>query len=402
MQAAGGCMKILILALILFVLPHYLRSTFGNNTLAGIEPYLQLTGQPSTLYQYIIQTLDIYGTIWVVIFQIMLGLASILLLQRILARFNVPTSQQQLTILTYTLSPTLLAATFMPNPQILAFLLLGLGVLAPNLALTSILFGLATLNGSTFGLAALALLVLLRVTKKTSYLAGILPALLLLLPLPFTFTQSFSFIEIHGTGYSLFIFLLALVGIFFAKKSLIFAGLPLFTLAIFSPDLLLIGATLLAILAGTALNRLAHRTWRVTLLRNATLAVIFASLLFGTLSYATYLSAQPPTPDFFAALPELSTTILTHSLYNPLIHYANHQTPTIPPNELALLFNTTEPAYALDLLHSYNITHVLITSEMTLGLVWERPGLGLHFLLQNNENFKRIPSGSSFEVYTVS
>ena len=144
----------------------------------------------------------------------------------------------------------------------------------------------------------------------------------------------------------------------------------------------------------------------------AALLVLFCGLLFSSISHSVVLADKQPTPTFFKALEFPSGTVLTHQDYGFWVETAGHKAVMDPlwkelPEsaertwDVTAVFRSTDLEKTKLLLKKYGVTHVLITPEMQRGLLWEREEQGLAFLVENDETFKKLETGSAIKVWKV-
>ncbi len=445
--------SIFVLALVMIALPLHLRFAHQNPTLAGAEPYyharmaVQLSegkmpttdtaiasGRPYILNPYhIILAIGykITGPLAFNLFPPIFALASFIFVWLLLRRLAIPESTQLWILLSYALSPPLLATGILGTPYsfILALITGGAWLLLNHLWILGMIFIIiASLSGPIYAITAIVflLILILAIKKETKHLTitAFITFILLLINyspsyIPHHRGLSEYISDLGGTyGFSIFALLLAIVGaiLIWEHKQKYYGAYVIFILLLISsfffPGLLVFANVLVSGLAGVALASLSQRKWELEFLRHASLLVLFCGLLFSSISHAMILADIPPTQSFFKALAFEPGTILTHEQYGFWIESAGH-TAIIDPlwKELpepedqswdaAALFSSTDLQKTNTLLKKYNITHILITPEMKHGLVWEREQQGLDFLVENSETFKKLETGSNIEVWSV-
>lgn len=443
---------IFILAIFMIALPMHLRFAHNNPTLAGTEPYyhsrmaIQLldgipqtdtaiaNGRPYILHPYHIVLAGAYALIGPLAFNLMPGifaLLSFVFFWLMLRKLNISEKTQPWILLAYALSPPLLAAGTIGTPHafVLALLMAGTWLLLGRAwMLGSALYVIACFSGLIYNITALVFLIVLLLTYQKDTQRFVLTAFLAvgalvighnppLVGLPRVLSQYIS--DLGGVyGFSIFAFLLSLVGasIMWQQKKKYYAAYAIFVGfligSFFFPHLLVFGNVVISALAGAALARLAQRKWELTFLRQAALLVLFCGLLFSSISHAVNLADTPPTPAFFKALEFPPSTVLTHENYGFWVESAGHTAildplwkeladPEDQAWDVAAVFRATDLAQANQLFEKYNITNVLITSEMEHGLLWEREDQGLDFLLKNSETFKKLKPSSNIGVWRV-
>ncbi len=443
---------IFILAVFMIALPLHLRFAHHNQTLAGTEPYyhsrmaMQLldgipkmdtaiaNGRPYILHPYHIALAGAYAIIGPLAFNLLPGIFAILsfvFFWLLLRKLNISKNTQPWMLLAYALSPPLIAVGTIGTPHAFILFLLMAGtwlLLGRAWLIGSIFYVIACLSGFIYNITALGFLIVLLLTAQkdtnrfviTAFLS--IGALVLghnppLVGLQQGLPQYIS--DLGGVyGFSIFALLLAIVGavLVWKHKKKIYAAYSIFTAfliaSFFFPHLLVFANVVVSALAGAALAKLSQRKWELTFLRQAALLVLFCGLLFSSISHAVSTADTPPTPAFFKALEFQPGIVLTHENYGFWVESAGHTAILDPlwrelaePGEqtwdAAALFKTTDLAQAEKLFNKYNITHILITSEMEHGLLWEREEQGLDFLVKNSETFKKLNTGSNIGVWEV-
>jgi hypothetical protein len=443
---------IFVLAIFMIALPLHLRFAHNNPTLAGTEPYYHsrmaveilkgipatdtaiANGRPYILHPYHIVLAGAYALIGPLAFNLLPGifaLLSFVFFWLLLRKLGISENTQPWILLAYALSPPLLATGTIGTPHafILALLMGGTWLLLGRLwMLGSIFYVIACLSGLIYNVTAICFLLVLLLIYQKDTQRFIVTALLSigaivlghtppLVALPRELSQYIS--DFGGVyGFSIFAFLLALVGAALAWKRnqktyatyAIFIGF--FVASFFFPHLLVFANVVVSALAGVALAKLSQRKWELHFLRQAALLVLFCGLLFSSISHAVSLADTPPTPAFFKALEFPPGTVVTYENYGFWVESAGHTAlmdplwkeladPEDQSWDVAALFKSTDLAQAIPLLKKYNVTNVLITSEMEHGLLWERDEQGLDFLVKNSETFKKLKTSSNINVWKV-
>lgn len=225
------------------------------------------------------------------------------------------------------------------------------------------------------------------------------------------------------SGFSIFALLLAIVGyvvVWRHKKKHYFLYVFSFLLIVYSffnSALLIYSNLVISFLAGTAFAYFAKMKWHLGILRNFTLVVLFCGLLFSSLGAVFVLrDSQPSTP--------LVNSLIWLNLNSDegdvvFSHYSNgfwiefiagrpvvldgllEQIPNVHNTyfDSAELFQTADLDLARKILSKYGVRYVVITENMMQGLVWEKKGEGLEFLLGNPETFKKVQENSYVTVY---
>jgi hypothetical protein len=412
-----------------------LRLAHGNSTLAGIQPYyharLAVEGRFEQPYDFILAgAYKLFGEWAFRIVPAFFAILSFILLWLFLRTMNVSENVQVWILLAYVLSPMLVSLSLLGTPQ--GFVVCA--ILAGTILLSResrrwlsglVFFVLVGLSGTLAIAAAISFLLVVflwRGVYQKQFLIAMGVSILLFavksppsVELPRSLLQFVS--DLGGVyGLSIFAVLLAIVGAVLvwshkARHYGAFAVCSIFLVGcFFFPSLLVYANILIASLDGIALSRLASRKWKLSLLRNASLLVLFCGLLFSSISHSVALADMPPSPAFFDALKFPRGNILTHESYGFWIEYAGHKAVINPLWrergdedlywDVSAVFSSTSLDDTKMLLDKHRITHVLLSKEMSQGLVWEKEEQGLAFLVTNVETFKKIHNGE-FNVWVV-
>ncbi len=441
---------ILVLAIIMISLPLHLRFSQDNNTLAGTEPYYHermakslsngipttddaiVNGRPYILHPYhflLTATYNIAGQAAFILVPALLAFASTIFLWLLLRKLQITKHIQPWILLVYALSPPLIATGTLGTPYafILTLLLAGSWLMFTTWWILGVAFFIiAAYSGMIYTIAAiltLTILIILKPKNKHTTITLFPVSILLLLDYyPLNVPQQTGLLQylsdIGGTyGLSIFALLLAIVGattLWSHKKAYysVFAIIILiFLISFFLPELLILANVLVSIVGGVALSKLATRKWELKFLREATLLVLFCGLLFSGIAHAVTIASAQPDSTFFDSISNIKAgTILSHQDYGFWIEYAGHKAVTdtlwkyLPEAEeqhgdAAILLASTDVTEINQLLDKYNITYILVTSEMKHGLTWEREEQGLEFIVENSESFKRIETQSSIGLW---
>ena len=224
-------------------------------------------------------------------------------------------------------------------------------------------------------------------------------------------------------GFSIFAVLLAVLGyvlVWRYKKKYYFIYVFSFLLIVYSffnNSLLIYSNIVLAFLAGVAFTNLAKMRWKLKVLRNFTLLILFCGLLFSAVNASVALQDIQPSPTLINGLIWLNLN--SGEEERVFSHYSNgfwiefisdrpvildgllEQTPNV--NNLYFdsneLFQTTDIDLARKILSKYDVKYIVITDNMRKGLVWDKEGKGLDFLLSNAETFKKVQENSYVTIY---
>ncbi len=200
---------------------------------------------------------------------------------------------------------------------------------------------------------------------------------------------------------------------------LLMASLAIVVWSFFEQTLMIYAALIVSFFAGIAFSIFAKMRWKVKILKNFCLLVLFCGLLFSTISHAVILSEQPPAIQTKEALLWLKDKslpgqkVFSHYtkgffiqywaelpvLTDPAYEYAENAESLFKDNDELLSSNNLITTKKL--LKKHNIGYVMITQDMSQGLVWEKPGKGLEYLLANNETFKKLYSNDFTYIWAV-
>jgi len=232
------------------------------------------------------------------------------------------------------------------------------------------------------------------------------------------------FADLGGSaGISVFAALLALVGYaivwkYKKKYYLLYAfSLLLIAVSIFNNTFLIYSNLVIAFLAGFAFVHFARMRWKLKILRNFTLIILFCGLLFSASAAVFNLQESLPNTALANALIWLNfnsgkdDVVFSHYSNGFWIEFMSQrpvvldgllkQTPDV--NNLYLdskqIFETDDLDKARQLLSEYNVKYILLTKNLYSGLVWDKRGKGLDFLLTNAETFKKVQSNSYVVIY---
>ena len=138
---------------------------------------------------------------------------------------------------------------------------------------------------------------------------------------------------------------------------------------------------------------------------------VVCGLLFSAMVCEAALVRAQPSPELAQGLiwlgSEQSGSINAFSYYtnSAFIQYFSNASVLIDDrffdqaryNDSERIFGSLSLKETKALLEKYDITHIIITKDMTEGLVWDGPGEGLMRVLGDNETF--MPVYSSGDVY---
>jgi hypothetical protein len=224
-------------------------------------------------------------------------------------------------------------------------------------------------------------------------------------------------------GFSIFALLLSILGLVIAwGKKRKFYPIYLIMLAVilysfFYNHAVVYSNFIIAILAGIALGALIRMKWKLNLIRNLSLLLLFCGLLFSAVSYTVRISNQQPTPELIEALDWIkdnsnkADVVFSHHTKGFWIEFQAQRPVVIDSladysldfksklDDSSQIFNSWDIEGTRELLTKYNVSFVLLTSDMSDGLVWNKPEQGLAYLVRNSETFKKEYSTSYAGVW---
>ena len=362
-----------ITAIILGLLPFIIRWVIGNPLLPGTETYLFA----NWLHQLGFSSTLSISIILVTTLSILAGV--IASLPRFFRTNKSLWQVSDATRLLLLLSPSWIAsATVFPSH---AFLL---GILTGSLVLWK--------KNKLFGAALFAI-----------FLAGV--SLLFCLPSAPAGIIEFGVLN----GYGLFGLIVAFLGgcvLWENKAKTYFIALgiaALIILSFFIPELVVIGATAVAIIGGIGVVRLLHRKWAFPLLRGPSILLCACGLLFSTLACISLISHVGPDGGTASDLAALQSAIpdglvLTELSPEWVTWWGHAYTVTMPETIRTEIWQSRNIYRTRDILEAWNVTTILITPEMKASL-WNDHEDGLLFLLHQSKTFKSLGQGKFVEAW---
>jgi hypothetical protein len=214
-------------------------------------------------------------------------------------------------------------------------------------------------------------------------------------------------------GFSIFALLLSILGFVIAwgkKKKFYKIYLLMIALILYSffyNYAVVYSNFIISILAGIAFSALIRREWKLSLIRNLSILLLFCSLLFSAVSYTVRTADQQPSAEFIETLDWIrensgeGDVVFSHYTKGFWIQFqaerpvvADFLTYSSQDNKRSIdysiqAFNSWDIEETRNLLAQYNVSYVLLTSDMSDGLVWGKPEQGLAYLVRNGETFKK-------------
>lgn len=460
---------ILLFALLFLVLPFALRALQGNVYLVGENSYYhariarQISGQgvPGADNfivggrDYVINPYHIILALFAFAFgaaaaskilPFILGLIGVYLLYILLDKFRVGSWKKVVIAGIFVLSPVFIYVFCVSGPACLALVLSLAGVffLTKKTRIFSLLsfvcFGVVSLFGVLHAVVSAFIVFFYcfryrkRLKKGYWLIAGIIFVLLSYAVPLYLSSESTGFAGAEllssffadvgcGAGFSIFALLLALVGYSFVwRHKTRFYLLYVFSIAVimgsyFFSDLVIYANLVIVFLAGSAFVILARMSWRLKILRDLTLIVLFCGLLFSAFTAVFCLQDSLPNSALVNSLvwldlnSEEGAVVFSHHSNGFWIEFIADRpvvldglfsrTPGASErySDSRDLFYTDDLENAKDILSKYGVDYVLISENMVGGLVWENRESGLLFLLTNDETFKKVHQNSYVAIY---
>ena len=433
-----------LLAVMILLLPHSIRTLSGNNTFIGKEAYFDIKSaneiikgvkdfKEITSYQIIIIFLlkFLKTDALLRVIPLILGILTLYFCKKFLEIIRLKSRARFFVILCLVLS-SFFVSTFTISSQraLTSFLFVLLLYLIYKkrkewslINLTSLLLALSGFWNALY--TGMIFFVYSR-SKKIDGKKIIWPIMIILFSLtlvylPQVFIEKPEFIEqnylksflsdfggINGIG--TFSILLACVGLLkvwkFKRKNyfLYASSIAVVIASFFFNELIIYSQLIIIFLAGMGFNYFYKTKWEADYLKQGFILVLFCGLLFSTVSDAINVGQMQPNlkkMEAFSWLKENSSkeSIVFSDYRNGLwIEYFGDRAVVLDErmgktsnkrfNDSYTLLNTYDMNQAKEVINKYEIDYIIVTKKMFEGDVWEREELGLHFLLGNKENFK--------------
>ncbi len=418
-QWHGGLLEPVVLGfvtLLALLAPLFLRVLKGNPLIPGTASYRHLLAE-ETLYDSILSSCSFLGDARVLL-SVLLGLATILLLHKLLEPVR-RRQERALILLLAIANPLFLNLFTRLDPYTVALPLALLCLLQSERSSTPLLLALVAVFSPLLALFTTLLLLLNASSGRQRRFAvyGLLLGLLLAF-LAGTATPTFSFnpaIAEFGAFNGLSIFLLSLALLeasldWFAKRTrgvmLLFLAATL--LAPFSSAALIAAGFAAAPLAARLTDRLLRRRWTLAPARGITMLLLACGFLFLALTAFLAIADAPPSgglrnelqrlpPGTVLAPPELGDAIeqLTH--HTALLHDCGRQAALC--DQTARFYASRSMDAAAAFLDENSLAYLVVTNEMRDGAVWSRDDEGLLFLLKHSERFTLVETGAEERIW---
>jgi uncharacterized membrane protein len=193
--------------------------------------------------------------------------------------------------------------------------------------------------------------------------------------------------------------------------------LAVFLISVFSNQAIVYSNFVVSILAGIALATLIKMKWKLKVIRNISILLLFCGLLFSSVSYTVRIAEAQPNNELIQAL----DWIRENSNEGDVVfsHYANGfwvESRALRPvvldslsdyssefeqrlSDSNTIFSSWDIEKTKKKLSEYDVEFILITNDMYEGLVWEEPEQELAYLLRNSETFKKEYENSYVGVW---
>ena len=418
---------LLLIGLVIFLSPLFVRMFIGNPLLFGEETYFHLNQiQEATMSFYELLISFFQGTFfpYVILLQLALVLISVYLLYLLLEPIS--SSQRTLTLLLFIFSPLTIYLATTITPYALA-LMLGLGFLLAQqkekpwiMAAIALLLPLIDVASAILVFfTALFLSIKEKRYEKVRgsiFLLGILMIVYLLSIgtelLLFTETGSSpsNYISEFGAlqGYAVVFLFLGIIGMirFWNRRDFTYLLVVLvIILSLYSLPTRIFGVVILAYYASKTVEMLLQRKWKLHYIRFFTFLLLFCTLLFSTLTQIRLEGSSAPTQEDVLALGFLGNqaldgeNVFTHPSNQEYVKYYSGLT-ALPPEEDAATqqllasysFEQTAP-----LLETQGIKYFFL--NLPTKNLWHLEQAGLTFLLTNSDRFIRIYQLNDLEIY---
>ncbi len=221
-------------------------------------------------------------------------------------------------------------------------------------------------------------------------------------------------------GYSVFIIILSIIGLGVVwSKNLRSVFVSLVFFLVFLSSWFWVFARVLflpvvSVLAAKALTSFIKRNWVVDKIKSFTLFIVFLSFLFVLLFSVSDLVSSPPSPEQIVAFKFLQTSprssvVLSSPENSVFIERIGRRSAFVDFTDLGSdsekLVVLNELWYGFDysrlssLLHRFNISLILVDKNMVNGGVWDFDEEGLLFFLKNDDRFVPVFSSDYCTIY---
>ena len=421
--------------------PYYhlrMANTLRTTGIPQVDPLLVVpTRYILQFYDIILSTMFLFVNplYCSILFPVLLGILCFIIFSLMLKDMDIPLMHRVFCLLILSISPPFIVAFTRSSPNAFAIFLNLLGAFLitrkdKHMKLLSILlFSLLPLFGLVhFVIAVAFILFACKHDSKFDFLIllGVLlisfPIILIARPqLHFALSPLDSYFSDLGGLFGIGVWnaLLSIVGLAFvwSKKRFltrfyIFSGI-IFIIAIMNQSAMTYLMFVLSIISSFGIIGLFTMRWQLKQVRFLMLLLVSCGLLFSTVSYLNLVVNYGPTKELVESLQwlrnEPASAVFTHPsrgfwvqafANKPVLSDGVHDSLQVK-NDTSTLLYSRNLVLTKNLLHKYNISHIIVDSEMSNGIVWDVPDEGLMFLLGNNETFKRVYSKSGVLVWQV-
>jgi hypothetical protein len=153
--------------------------------------------------------------------------------------------------------------------------------------------------------------------------------------------------------------------------------------------------------------------WELEQIKFLSIMLVACGLMFSTLSFIGLLASFGPSDSLGRGLVWLANedanVVLTHysrgfwveSIAGKKVLIDDFSKDRRLLNDSMTMFYSRNLKKTRELLDGYNISHIVIDTDMKHGLVWQKDDEGMLFLFRNNETFNRIYDKAGVEIWKV-
>jgi len=216
---------------------------------------------------------------------------------------------------------------------------------------------------------------------------------------------------------------IAIIGLYVLRKNMIQVSYILLTAIILSffklDSALLLINLLLVYIASHLILHLINNKWESNILKQASIALIFCTLLFSGISYTNTIMDKQNDLKLINSLEWLNkatdenSIVFTHYTYGYKVKFfaerrvlldsqlTNIRNSDEKYEDSLTIFESRNLAKTLQLLERYQIDYVLVTNEMKHGLVWNKDNEGLVFVAKNYNEFQEVFNNDEVTIYSI-
>lgn len=442
-----------VLAVMILIIPHAVRILSGNDTFIGKDAYFDIkTANEIINGERGIYEADSYQILIMLMIKflrtdallrlvpLVLGIISLYLSRKILREMRLKKRASFFIMLSFILSPFFVSTFTISSKKALAvalFLVLIYSFFTRKSIVATASAILLALSGFWSALYTALIWVIQVKNKRISFKKSAIALVFIALAIIFLYIPEFlagniqfehpnylrEFLSDFGgiNGIGIFSLLLAVVGLFtvrkFKRKNYLFyiSSALLIIASFFFNELIAYTQLIIIFLAGLGYSYFYKIKWEADYLRQAFLLLLFCGLLFSTISDAINVSHMLPSQKYEEAMGMIKNysqpgDIIFSDYRNGfwMEYFAdrkavlNEKTKNNADEKFSdshALLNTYDLKEAKKIISKYGVKFIVITKNMFEGDVWEREDRGLHFLMQNKENFEKEYNNSEVHVW---